>query len=337
MRILVRRRPRPAPPPEPQHHPGRPRRPRRRLAHGRPAARARPHPPARHRSAVGAGRHGGVTPWERAATGSPWPWSTTAGITMSPCRLLEEGGRAHFMTRRFDRDDDGGKVHMLSLCALAHLDFNRPGAHGYAQLFAVMRKLNLGQPALQQQYRRTVFNVLAYNRDDHTRRPARPRRAHGARRRPGDHRRGRSSHRAMAWVRGRGRGAAGAGGAHRRGDRAMNRADRRNIWSFTVIRYSGHERCEETLASTDRHRLRHPAQALVDACRSSNAGSSTCASARFARPARSPRFCTYGTSARSTPSPNAPCGRSASSSVWAACWPGGFFSSGPGNSRARSV
>jgi serine/threonine-protein kinase HipA len=95
--------------------------------------------------------------------------ATAAGITMNPCRLLEEGGRAHFMTRRFDRDHDGGKIHMLSFCALAHADFNRPGAHGYEQVFAVMRKLNLGQPALQQQYRRTAFNVLAYNRDDHTR------------------------------------------------------------------------------------------------------------------------------------------------------------------------
>ncbi len=95
--------------------------------------------------------------------------ATAAGLTMNPCRLLEEGGRAHFMTRRFDRDHEGGKLHMLSLCALAHFDFNRPGAHGYEQVFAVMRKLNLGQPALQQQYRRAVFNVLAYNRDDHTR------------------------------------------------------------------------------------------------------------------------------------------------------------------------
>lgn len=95
--------------------------------------------------------------------------ATAAGIAMHPCRLLEEGGRAHFMTRRFDRDQDGCKLHMLSLCGLAHLDFNRPGAYGYEQVFAVMRKLNLGQPALQQQYRRTVFNVLAYNRDDHTR------------------------------------------------------------------------------------------------------------------------------------------------------------------------
>ncbi len=47
-----------------------------------------------------------------------------AGITMSECRLLEENGRRHFMTRRFDRRANGEKLHMQSLCALAHLDFN---------------------------------------------------------------------------------------------------------------------------------------------------------------------------------------------------------------------
>lgn len=95
--------------------------------------------------------------------------ATTAGVVMSSCRLLEESGRAHFMTRRFDRDETGEKLHMQSLCALAHYDFNAPGAHGYEQVFAVIRRLNLGQGALQQQYRRMVFNVLARNQDDHTR------------------------------------------------------------------------------------------------------------------------------------------------------------------------
>jgi serine/threonine-protein kinase HipA len=95
--------------------------------------------------------------------------AAAAGITMSPCRLLEEGGRAHFMTRRFDRDDAGGKLHLQSLCALAHFDFNASGAYGYEQVFAVVQKLNLGHAALREQYRRMVFNILARNQDDHTR------------------------------------------------------------------------------------------------------------------------------------------------------------------------
>lgn len=90
-----------------------------------------------------------------------------AGIDMMESRLLEENGRAHFMTRRFDRTG-GDKLHMLSLCGVAHLDFNLAGAHSYEQAFAVMRELRLPKSEAIQQYRRMVFNVLARNQDDHT-------------------------------------------------------------------------------------------------------------------------------------------------------------------------
>lgn len=90
-----------------------------------------------------------------------------AGIDMMESRLLEENGRAHFMTQRFDRID-GEKRHMLSLCGIAHLDFNMAGAHSYEQAFAVMRELRLPKSEAIQQYRRMVFNVLARNQDDHT-------------------------------------------------------------------------------------------------------------------------------------------------------------------------
>lgn len=91
-----------------------------------------------------------------------------AGITMSECRLLEEGGRAHFMTRRFDRETSGRKIHMQSLCAMGHYDFNASGEHGYEQAFATIQKLDLGHETLQQMYRRMVFNIVARNQDDHT-------------------------------------------------------------------------------------------------------------------------------------------------------------------------
>lgn len=90
-----------------------------------------------------------------------------AGIVMSPCRLLEESGRRHFMTRRFDRTDDGGKLHMLTLGAIAHFDYNQAGAYGYEQVFLVMRRLGLPMEAVEQQFRRMVFNVVARNQDDH--------------------------------------------------------------------------------------------------------------------------------------------------------------------------
>lgn len=90
-----------------------------------------------------------------------------AGIRMTECRLLEEHGRAHFMTRRFDRVD-GRKLHLQSLCGLAHYDFNMPGAYGYEQVFAIMRRLRLDKAAAAEQYRRMVFNIVARNLDDHT-------------------------------------------------------------------------------------------------------------------------------------------------------------------------
>jgi len=91
-----------------------------------------------------------------------------AGIEMTPCRLLKEGPRAHFMTKRFDRDAFG-KIHVQSLCAMAHYDFNAVGQYSYEQAFQVIQQLNLGHQAIEEFFRRMVFNVLARNQDDHTR------------------------------------------------------------------------------------------------------------------------------------------------------------------------
>jgi serine/threonine-protein kinase HipA len=91
-----------------------------------------------------------------------------AGIGMSECRLLSENGRHHFMTRRFDRTAGGGRLHMQSLSGIAHLDFNQAGAHGYEQAFDVIERLGLGKDAIEEQFRRMVFNVAARNQDDHT-------------------------------------------------------------------------------------------------------------------------------------------------------------------------
>lgn len=90
-----------------------------------------------------------------------------AGIAMADCRLYEENGRAHFMTRRFDRVGDG-KLHMQTLCGIAHYDFNMAGEYSYEQAFTVMRRLRLPKSAAVEQFRRMVFNVIARNQDDHT-------------------------------------------------------------------------------------------------------------------------------------------------------------------------
>ncbi len=91
-----------------------------------------------------------------------------AEIEMTECRLLEENGRAHFMTRRFDREHGKGKLHVQSFCAIAHYDFNEVTAFSYEQLFETMRSMLLRYTDAEQLYRRMVFNVMARNCDDHT-------------------------------------------------------------------------------------------------------------------------------------------------------------------------
>ncbi len=90
-----------------------------------------------------------------------------AGISMSECRLFEENGRRHFMSRRFDRLDGGQKLHMQSLGALAHYDYNMAGAWSYEQALLAIRQLELPMGAIEEQFRRMVFNIIARNQDDH--------------------------------------------------------------------------------------------------------------------------------------------------------------------------
>lgn len=90
-----------------------------------------------------------------------------AGIIMSDCRLYQESGRYHFMTRRFDRDEAGGKIHMQTLGALAHYDYNMPGVYSYEQAAHIIERLGIGQKAVEQFFRRMVFNIITRNQDDH--------------------------------------------------------------------------------------------------------------------------------------------------------------------------
>ena len=94
--------------------------------------------------------------------------ATDCGIDMMPCRLLEENGRAHFITKRFDREGSHTKHHIQTLCAMKHMDFNEVLSFSYEQLFQTMRELRLPYPEAEQMYRRMVFNVMAKNCDDHT-------------------------------------------------------------------------------------------------------------------------------------------------------------------------
>ncbi len=90
-----------------------------------------------------------------------------SGINMMPCRLLDDGKNRHFMTKRFDRTDEGKKIHSQTLAALCHFDFNVVGSASYEQAFSVLNALNVGHQDKKELFRRMIFNVLAFNCDDH--------------------------------------------------------------------------------------------------------------------------------------------------------------------------
>lgn len=92
--------------------------------------------------------------------------ATACGIQMAPCHLLEEGARRHFVTRRFDRDGNN-KIHVQTLGAMAHVDYNMPGSFSYAELIAVARQLRVPASDAEQLLRRLIFNLVARNHDDH--------------------------------------------------------------------------------------------------------------------------------------------------------------------------
>ena len=90
------------------------------------------------------------------------------GIDMSECRILDDGKNSHFMTKRFDRDDRGNKFHMQTLCALAHMDFNQAGVYSYEQLFSILNKIGTHHQDSVEAFKRMIFNIYAFNCDDHT-------------------------------------------------------------------------------------------------------------------------------------------------------------------------
>jgi serine/threonine-protein kinase HipA len=90
-----------------------------------------------------------------------------AGIDMTECRLHREGGRAHFMTKRFDRTANGDKLHVQSLCAMMHFDFNQADAYSYEQALQTIQRTGMPRADIEEQFRRAAYNVIARNHDDH--------------------------------------------------------------------------------------------------------------------------------------------------------------------------
>jgi serine/threonine-protein kinase HipA len=96
-----------------------------------------------------------------------WRMARAAEIEMTESRLLEENGRRHFMTRRFDRPAGGDRLHVQTLGALSHTSYRMPGVYGYDQAMLLMRRVDIALPEIEQLFRRMVFNVVARNQDDH--------------------------------------------------------------------------------------------------------------------------------------------------------------------------
>lgn len=88
------------------------------------------------------------------------------GIHMEECRIFEKDGFNHFMTKRFDRVN-GQKVHMQTLAAHKHIDYNQAGLFSYEQCAECARKLDIGADGIKQLYKRMTFNVFSGNCDDH--------------------------------------------------------------------------------------------------------------------------------------------------------------------------
>lgn len=93
--------------------------------------------------------------------------ATKCGIDMMPCRLLNEGNRRHFITRRFDRIGNK-KRHVQTLNGIAHVSYKKVGSFSYAELFSIARQLKLSPDDAMQIFKRMVFNVVARNHDDHS-------------------------------------------------------------------------------------------------------------------------------------------------------------------------
>ena len=86
---------------------------------------------------------------------------------MMESQLLSENGRHHFMTRRFDRDENGGKKFVQTFAALTHFDYFESGHYSYEQLFMTMRQLEIPKADIEEQFRRVIFNLVGCNQDDH--------------------------------------------------------------------------------------------------------------------------------------------------------------------------
>ena len=88
------------------------------------------------------------------------------GINVPEIKLFEHGNLSHFLIKRFDRVDNT-RMHTHTLAGLTHTDFNVPKHYSYDMLLKLTLNLTGEQAAVEEQFRRVIFNVIARNQDDH--------------------------------------------------------------------------------------------------------------------------------------------------------------------------
>lgn len=92
-----------------------------------------------------------------------------AKLRVPETRLIRDRkGRVHFAIRRFDRaqNDPNQRIHTQTYASLAGIDYREPTSD-YESLLRLTKHLTRDHREVCQQFRRMVFNILAYNRDDH--------------------------------------------------------------------------------------------------------------------------------------------------------------------------
>ena len=90
-----------------------------------------------------------------------------AGINMSDTYLFPaQHSAGYFAIKRFDRNEER-RLHMHTVCGLLHSDFRTPSLD-YEDLIALTSALTRDVREVEKMFHLAVFNVLAHNRDDHS-------------------------------------------------------------------------------------------------------------------------------------------------------------------------
>ncbi len=82
-------------------------------------------------------------------------------------KIIQDGSLSHLAVKRFDRRGNDKPLHMHTLAGMTHINFRDKDTMSYDTFFRTTLAVTKSYAALEEAYRRMVFNVLAGNQDDH--------------------------------------------------------------------------------------------------------------------------------------------------------------------------